>query len=464
MNGRVGYFDEMKQEESVQYLSPNQKAFKRLMKNKSAVAGLVVIIIAVIIAMFGNIIAPDHTPNANDQILEISTEQPGFSIDLLKRKKSGAAIPGHFEKIVNLFTGGSPNPYEMIPIQNYKVEGDQVMFQRYTGDNTPSEWESVAAEEIVGPEIALNNISDTIEENFITTRRYLLGTDKYGRDNLSRLILGVRISLSVGLLAVGISLLIGITLGALAGFYQKFPPEINILTFAAAIIGFGFLIYTLYLFLPQVSNGLLIVAICVIATIGLFYLLYILNERVFNKLLSKQISIPVDDIIMYIINTFWPIPVLLLIFALILALGREFWQIYLAVGLVMWVEVARVVRGQFLSVREQEYVEAAEGLGFDDVRIIFKHILPNTIAPLIVITAANFASAIIIEAGLSFLGIGVQPPMPSWGTMLNEYYGYIGTDKAFLAFLPGLAIMILVLAFNLVGNGLRDALDVKTRL
>ena len=167
---------------------------------------------------------------------------------------------------------------------------------------------------------------------------------------------------------------------------------------------------------------------------------------------------------MYIINTFWPIPVLLLIFALILALGREFWQIYLAVGLVMWVEVARVVRGQFLSVREKDFVEAAHSLGYSDFRTIFIHILPNVIGPIIVITAANFASAIIIEAGLSFLGIGVQPPMPSWGTMLNEYYGYVGTKKSFLAFLPGTAIMLLVLAFNLVGNGLRDALDVKTRL
>jgi len=168
------------------------------------------------------------------------------------------------------------------------------------------------------------------------------------------------------------------------------------------------LFYAFYSFLPAISSGLLIIAIVVLATLGLFYLLYILNKNVFNKILSKQVKLPVDDFIMYIINTFWPIPVLLLIFALILALGREFWQIYLAVGLVMWVEVARVVRGQFLSVREKEYVEASEALGFGDMRTIFKHILPNTIAPLIVITAANFASAIIIEAGLSFLGIGVH--------------------------------------------------------
>lgn len=451
-------------EKEIKYLSPNQKALKRLFKNKSAVAGLVVIALAIFIAIFGNVIAPDHTPDANDQILEIATELPGFSTKILKRKKSGATIPSGFQKVRNILTGGSPNPYEMIPIKELKVEGNQVKILRYTGSDLDNEWESIPVVDIVGSELTSENLSELIEEEFVTTRRYLLGTDKYGRDNLSRLILGVRISLSVGLLAVTISLIIGIILGALAGFYQKTPPEINVLTLLTAFLGSGGLSYVLYKLLPGISNGLLIIAIVVAAVIGFFYLLYVLNERVFNKIVSAQVNLPVDDFIMYIINTFWPIPVLLLIFALILALGREFWQIYLAVGLVMWVEVARVVRGQFLSVREKEYVEAAEGLGFGDLRTIFRHIFPNTIAPLIVITAANFASAIIIEAGLSFLGIGVQPPMPSWGTMLNEYYGYIGTDKAFLAFLPGAAIMILVLAFNLVGNGLRDALDVKTRL
>ena len=124
-------------------------------------------------------------------------------------------------------------------------------------------------------------------------------------------------------------------------------------------------------------------------------------------------------------------------------------------------EVARVVRGQILSIREKEYVEAGKALGFRNPRIIFHHILPNTLAPIIVISAANFASAILIEAGLSFLGIGVQPPMPSWGTMIKDNYGYIILDSAYLAILPGLAIMIMVLAFMLIGNGLRDALDVK---
>jgi len=128
----------------------------------------------------------------------------------------------------------------------------------------------------------------------------------------------------------------------------------------------------------------------------------------------------------------------------------------------MWVEVARVVRGQIISIREKEYVEAGRALGYRNARIITRHILPNILAPVIVISAANFASAILIEAGLSFLGIGVQPPMPSWGSMIRENYAYIILDSAYLAILPGVAIMVMVLAFMLIGNALRDALDVRT--
>lgn len=451
----------MEQRETVKYLSPNQKALKRLLKNKSAVAGLVVIAFAIFLAIFGNVVSPDHSPNADDQVLEIATSELGFKVKmLLKEKNRGESKQGFFNKI---FTG-TDNPYEMIPIVDYQINDNKINYNRYTGERTPGEAESLMLSEVTNKNLSGAELRKYIEDERITNRTYWLGTDKYGRDNLSRLILGVRISLSVGLLAVTISLFIGILLGALAGYYQKTPPQINILSLLFFFLVMSAFTYLLVQNFSSIESGI----IKLILTLGGFgsviALSYLFDTEMADKLISTRVSLPVDDIIMYIINTFWPIPVLLLIFALILALGREFWQIYLAVGLVMWVEVARVVRGQFLGVREKEYIEAAESLGFGDMRTIFKHVLPNTIAPIIVITAANFASAIIIEAGLSFLGIGVKPPMPSWGTMLNEYYGYVGTDKAFLAFLPGLAIMTLVLAFNLVGNGLRDALDVKTRL
>ena len=128
----------------------------------------------------------------------------------------------------------------------------------------------------------------------------------------------------------------------------------------------------------------------------------------------------VDAVIMWLVNVVWSIPTLLMVIAISLALGKGFWQVFVAVGLTMWVEVARIVRGEVLSIREKEYVEAAQSLGFGHFRIIFKHILPNVMGAVIVISAANFASAILIESGLSFLGIGAQPPMPSWGFHSNN--------------------------------------------
>jgi peptide/nickel transport system permease protein len=169
----------------------------------------------------------------------------------------------------------------------------------------------------------------------------------------------------------------------------------------------------------------------------------------------------IDQLIVWLINVVWSVPTLLLVIAITFVLGKGFWQVFIAVGLTMWVEVARVVRGQVLSIREKEYIEAARALGYRNRRIIFRHILPNVMGPVIVISAANFASAILLEAGLSFLGIGVQPPSPSWGSMIKENYGYIILDYAYLAILPGVAIMLMVLAFMLLGNALRDALDVK---
>lgn len=351
-------------------------AWRRLKKNKGAVAGLVVIIIAVIIAIFAYFIAPDPSPYANRIILEIGGENPGFRQSFIKVKKDkDVAGTGFFRQLI----AGKEDVYYYIPIISNEQNGDSIIVQKYIDDGVSDR--------------QAYHLSQTAPDP-IVKKKFLLGTDKYGRDILSRIIVGTRVSLSVGLITLLISLSIGLILGSLAGYYRG----------------------------------------------------------------------RTDDIIMWFINVIWSIPTLLLVFAITLALGKGFWQVFIAVGLTMWVNVARLVRGQVLAVREMEYVEATRALGFSNLRIIVRHIWPNILGPVMVIAAGNFASAIVIEAGLSFLGIGVQPPQPSWGLMIKENYNFIITQNPMLALAPGFAIMLLVLAFNLLGNGLRDALNVRGKL
>jgi peptide/nickel transport system permease protein len=171
----------------------------------------------------------------------------------------------------------------------------------------------------------------------------------------------------------------------------------------------------------------------------------------------------IDGALSWLMNILWALPALLLVIAISFALGKGLWQIFIAVGLSMWVEVARLVRGQVISLKQTEFVEAARSLGYNNSRIIRRHILPNIAGPILVMASSNFASAILLEAGLSFLGFGAQPPMPTWGSMIKEHYGYIIMDSAYLSIIPGVAIMLVVYAFNLVTVGLRDAFDIKSQ-
>lgn len=205
----------------------------------------------------------------------------------------------------------------------------------------------------------------------------------------------------------------------------------------------------------------LILGFRVSLTVGLIAVVISLSIGLLIGALGGYFGGRVDDLVMLVVNTVWSIPTLLLVFAVVLALGRGIGIIFLAVGLTMWVDVARVVRGQVLAIKQLAFVEAAQSMGLGHGRILLRHILPNLLGPVMVVAAGNFATAILVESGLSYLGFGVQPPTPSWGTMLNENYGYALGGKPLLALAPALAIAFTVLAFNLVGNGLRDALDVK---
>lgn len=359
----------------------SQQTWQRLKKNKGALFGLIIITLAVFISLFGYLIAPDASPNADFQTVEIQAKKPGYSQLFLKIPDKKNTLVSWFTKL----TSGTAEDYRYLPIRGYSIHGDSLVVDKYVDEDTS-----------VVQTYSINTLTVAKPENLLTknivTKKYYLGTDKFGRDILSRLIIGTKVSLSVGLIAVIISLTLGIVLGALAGYYRGW----------------------------------------------------------------------IDEVIMWLVNVTWSIPTLLLVFAITMALGKGFWQIFIAVGLTMWVSVARLIRGQVMALKELEYVQAAKALGLSDSRIIIKHILPNILGPVLVIAASNFATAIIIEAGLSFLGIGVQPPQPSWGLMIKENYNFIITHNAILALVPGLAIMLLVLAFNLLGNGLRDAVDVRS--
>lgn len=363
----------LRQQAPARSTSLTSMAWHRFCRNKLSVASLVVIGLFVLMALLGYLITPDHTPYCNQQYLELATLKPFTRIQFTYVDDG---LPKPSGNPIGTMLHGRPLGLTAIPTYAATPVGDSLDIEAYTG-STPNH----------GP---LRRVarSQVVSQG---TRLFPLGTDGYGRDVLSMIIIGSRVSLSVGFIAVLIALLIGITLGALAAYYGGW----------------------------------------------------------------------VDNLITWFINVVWSIPTVLLVIAITFALGKGFWQVFIAVGLTMWVDIARVVRGQVYSIKEKEYVEAARALGLGTFRTIFRHILPNITGAIIVVAASNFASAILLEAGLSFLGIGVQPPMPSWGTMVKENYSYILLDSAHLALLPGLAIMLLVLAFMLLGNGIRDALDIK---
>ncbi len=367
-----------------------QSVLQKLLRRPSAVVALCIIGLTCLVSIFAYVAAPDDTPAGNRMIIELGARQPGFTKQLLYIPAS--IHQQHSSRIFEWFNG-IPSDYIATPVNGYRFARDQVIVRHYIDDALEDTLtyplaSLLPADQRTQPLAAQQAY---LQQHQLHTRTFYLGTDRYGRDILSRLLIGSRVTLSVGIIAVLLSLTIGIILGSAAGYF----------------------------------GGL------------------------------------VDDVVMWLINILYAIPTLLLVFAITLTIGKGFWEIFIAIGLSMWVSAARLIRGQVMVLREMEYVTAAKALGLGNARIIFRHILPNIAGPLMVIAAGNFAGAILVEAGLSFLGFGVQPPNPSWGLMIKEHYNFLLTNRPLLALIPGLAIMLLVYAFNILGNALRDVLDVR---
>jgi ABC-type dipeptide/oligopeptide/nickel transport system permease subunit len=356
-------------------ISPGKITWKKLKKDVWAMGGMIFIGICILISIFGYTITPDPTENADQQCVEIALAKPFSRIQFLQQEKNNRIETNFFKKLVK----GSPTNYNYIPIKSILSNDDRLVVEQYI--NYRKEIVDIASYDVVKEKISSKPI----------TKTFIFGTDRFGRDVMSRLMIGTRITMMVGFIAVIISVFIGILLGALAGYFRGW----------------------------------------------------------------------IDSLISWLMNIIWSIPTLLFVLTITISLGKGLLPVFVAVGLTMWVDVARIVRGEIFSIREKEFVVAGKALGFRSARIIFFHILPNVMASVLVIASSNFASAILIESGLSFLGLGAQPPTPTWGNMIETHRNFIITEHAHLALIPGFAIMFLVLAFTMVSNGLKNAMERK---
>jgi peptide/nickel transport system permease protein len=276
---------------------------------------------------------------------------------------------------------------------------------------------------------------------------------------LARMLQGAWVSLTVGFVAVGISVLIGIFMGGIAGFFGQHHIRVDhmlavFLVFAGAAL---------------VAKGILVLGTVVLAlSLGAFaYFLF--RKKIGGKdasgmwprILGRD-AVSVDTLIMRLVDIMLCFPSFFLILTVVALLPASIYNIMIVIGLTSWMGATRFVRAEFLSLREQDFVTAARALGVSNLRIIFRHMMPNAMAPVLVSATIGIATAILTEAGLSFLGFGVPPPHATWGNILSVGKNFI-FDAPWLTFVPGLAILVVVLSFNLFGEGLRDALNPKLR-
>jgi peptide/nickel transport system permease protein len=317
----------------------------------------------------------------------------------------------------------------------------------------------VRLQEKLRPPLSTPNIETLQHEEIPRLRRYLFGTDNLGRDVFARMFQGAWVSLTVGFVAVGIAVFVGIVLGGISGYFGQ-----NLVRIDQALSALLFLSGVGLLALGMTSMGTaLLFAGCVyiIISIGWKRNLRKAPRTGWSKILFAGV-ISIDTLIMRFVDIMLCFPSFFLILTVVALLPASIYNIMIVIGLTSWMGTTRFVRAEFLSLREQDFVTAARALGVSNGRIIFRHMIPNAIAPVLVSATIGIATAILTEAGLSFLGLGVPPPDATWGNILSDGKDFI-FDAPWLTFIPGFAILIVVLAFNLFGEGLRDIFNPKLR-
>lgn len=283
---------------------------------------------------------------------------------------------------------------------------------------------------------------------------YLLGTDDLGRDVFSRMMQGAWVSLTVGFVAVGIAVGIGILLGGLAGYYGPKALGLGYLVGCSGLLGAALALWGGVPRLGLVLGGAGFLLILATRLSG--------GSKGFTARALRLPLISVDTLIMRLVDVMLCFPSFFLILTVVALLPASIYNIMAVIGLTSWMGTARFVRAEFLALREQDFVAAARALGLSDARIIFRHLVPNGIAPVLVSATLGIAGAILTEAGLSFLGFGVPPPHATWGNILSDGKRFL-FDAPWLTLIPGCAVLMVVLAFNLFGEGLREALNPRLR-
>jgi peptide/nickel transport system permease protein len=317
----------------------------------------------------------------------------------------------------------------------------------------------VRLQEKLRPPLAKPNLERLQPNELPALGIYVFGTDDLGRDVFARMLQGSWVSLTVGFVAVGIAIIIGIFLGGIAGYYGQRRIRID------QLITVGFLTVGAVLVITDLIWSGAAFLICGMACVLISILM--------KKSASGRIrpvwtrfwyfnTISIDTLVMRFVDIMLCFPSFFLILTVVALLPASIYNIMIIIGLTSWMGTTRFVRAEFLSLREQDFVAAARALGLNNFRIIFRHMMPNAVAPVLVSATIGIATAILTEAGLSFLGFGVPPPHATWGNILSDGKRFI-FDAPWLTFVPGVAILVVVLSFNLFGEGLRDVLNPKLR-